>query len=61
MEGTMKVTDDIYDFSTIPEECIVKNMDNEEEEYGAHPYLNLKRDIENNLKLKKREEQKVNQ
>jgi len=47
MEGTMEVTDDIYDFSTIPEECIVRDMDNEEEEHGAHPYLKMKRDIEN--------------
>lgn len=47
MEGTMKVTDDIYDFSTIPEECIVKDMNNEEEEHDAHPYLKMKRDIEN--------------
>ena len=47
MEGTMKVTDDIYDFSKIPNECIVKDMDNEEEEHGAHPYLKMKRDIEN--------------
>jgi DNA (cytosine-5)-methyltransferase 1 len=47
MEGTMKVTDDIYDFSTIPKECIIRDMDNEEEEHGAHPYLKMKRDIEN--------------
>ena len=47
MEGTMKVTDDIFNFSTIPDECIVKNMDNDEEESGAHPYLLMKRDIEN--------------
>ena len=47
MEGSMKVTDDIFDFSTIPEECIVTDMTNDEEEHGAHPYLIMKRDIEN--------------
>lgn len=47
MEGTMKVTEDIFDFSTIPDECIVKDMKNEEEAQGAHPYLIMKRDIEN--------------
>ena len=47
MEGTMKVTPDIFDFKNIPEECIIKNMENEEEEHGAHPYLLMKRDIEN--------------
>lgn len=49
MKGTMRVTPDIYDFSDIPEECIVKNMENDEDEdiKGVHPYLLLKRDIEN--------------
>ena len=49
MEGTMRVTPDIYDFSDIPEECIVTDMDNDEDEdvAGVHPYLLLKRDIEN--------------
>ena len=47
MEGTMKVTDDIFDFSKIPEECIIKDMNNDEEASGAHPYLKMKRDIEN--------------
>lgn len=47
MEGTMRVTDDIFDFTSIPEECIVKNMSNDEDEQNPHPYLIMKRDIDN--------------
>ena len=47
MKGTMRVTPEIYDFSKIPDECIVTDMDNDENEDldGVHPYLILKRDI----------------
>ena len=49
MKGTMRVTPEIFDFSEIPDECIVTNMDNndDEDEKGIHPYLLLKRNIEN--------------
>lgn len=47
MEGTMRVTDDIFDFNEIPNECIVSDMNNDEDEQNPHPYLIMKRDIEN--------------
>lgn len=47
MKGTMKVTKDIFDFKTIPDECIIKDMENDENEQNPHPYLIMKRDIDN--------------
>ena len=47
MDGTMRITDDIYDFSKIPDECIIKDLSNDEDEQNPHPYLTMKRDIEN--------------
>lgn len=47
MKGTMKVDKNIYDFDTIPDECIVTDMENEEEEQNPHPYLKMKRDFPN--------------
>ena len=47
MDGTMKVTKDIFDFNTIPSECIITDMENEEEAHDPHPYLVMKRDIKN--------------
>jgi len=47
MEGTMKVTKDIFDFSSIPNNCILKDTTNYESEQNPHPYLVMKRDIEN--------------
>lgn len=46
MEGTMRVSNDIFDFSTIPDECIVRNMKNDEDEQKPHPYMIMKRDME---------------
>ena len=47
MEGAMKIPKDIFDFTTIPEECILTDEDNEEEEDedNIHPYLKLKASI----------------
>lgn len=47
MKGTMKITSDIYDFNEIPEECIIKDLTNDEEEQNPHPYLIMKRDTLN--------------
>ena len=47
MEGAIKINPDDFDINTIPEECIVSDMTNDETEVsdGAnkpHPYLKLK-------------------
>jgi len=44
MEGAIKVEPDDFDMTTIPPECILTDMDNDEEEDTAniHPYLRLK-------------------
>lgn len=44
MEGSMRVSDDVVDFSEIPDECIIKDMSNDEDEQNPHPYLIMKRD-----------------
>lgn len=41
MEGTIKIEKDDYDMTTIPKECILTNMENEEDENGPHPNLKL--------------------
>ena len=55
MEGTMKIKKEDYDFSSLPEECIVKDLNNEEDEdsNNIHPYLKMKvnsKDVEHNGK-----------
>jgi DNA (cytosine-5)-methyltransferase 1 len=47
MEGTMSVTNEDFDFDTIPKKCILTNKKNDENEQHPHPYLVMKRDIEN--------------
>lgn len=47
MEGTMKIDKKVFDFKTIPKECIIKDMKNEEEANNPHPYLVMKKNIEN--------------
>jgi|AntAceMinimDraft_18_1070375.scaffolds.fasta_scaffold06999_5 DNA (cytosine-5)-methyltransferase 1 len=44
MEGAIKIEPDDFDMTTIPPECILTDMDNDEEEDTAniHPYLRLK-------------------
>ena len=41
MEGTIEISKDDFDFDNIPEECIVSDMDNDEEEGQPHPNLRL--------------------
>lgn len=44
MRGAIKITRQTYDMSTIPEECILTNDDNDEDEIeeNIHPYLKSK-------------------
>lgn len=51
MTGSIKITKDDFDMTTIPDECILKDMNNtqEEDSDNIHPYLKLKaktKDIE---------------
>lgn len=41
MEGTIEISKDDFDFDNIPEECIVSDMENDEEEGKPHPNLRL--------------------
>lgn len=44
MTGAIKITDEDFDFSTIPQECILTDLENTENEIpeNVHPYLRLK-------------------
>ena len=42
MRGSIKIDPTDFDMSTIPTECILTDMENEEEENNPHPYLRLK-------------------
>ena len=44
MEGAIRIEPDDFDMTTIPDECIIKNMENDDGEDTAniHPYLRLK-------------------
>ena len=42
MTGAIKVDPTDFDMTTIPEQCILTDMENEEEENKPHPYLRLK-------------------
>lgn len=44
MNNTLSIPKDIYNFDNIPPECIFTDLENDEEEQSAHPYLKLKRD-----------------
>ena len=46
MEGTLKFVSSDFDFSDIPGECLIRDMKNEELEHGAHPYLKMKKNME---------------
>ena len=51
MTGAMKISKETFDFTTIPEDCILTDIDNDDEEdtENIHPYLKLKansRDVE---------------
>ena len=41
MKGSIKIEKDDFDMTTIPEECILKDMNNEEDENTPHPNLKL--------------------
>ncbi len=41
MKGSIKINEDDFDMTTIPEECILKDMNNEEDENDPHPNLKL--------------------
>jgi DNA (cytosine-5)-methyltransferase 1 len=42
MTGSIKIEPEDFDMSTIPAQCIVTDMENEEDENNPHPYLRLK-------------------
>tara|TARA_B100000073_G_scaffold312688_1_gene286629 strand:+ start:5411 stop:6505 length:1095 start_codon:yes stop_codon:yes gene_type:complete len=42
MEGAIKIEPEDFDMTQIPNECILKNMENDETENNVHPYLKLK-------------------
>ena len=42
MYGAIRVEPEVYDFTQIPEECILTDMSNHETENHVHPYLRLK-------------------
>ena len=41
MEGSIKIKKDDFDMTTIPDECIIKDLDNIENENNPHPNLKL--------------------
>ena len=41
MTGAIKIEPEDYDMTTIPEECILTDMDNDETENNVHPYLKV--------------------
>ncbi len=47
MKGALKFSQEQYDFSQIPEEYILTDLNNDEQENNPHPYLKMKRDLEN--------------
>ena len=47
MEGTMKIDKKVFDFNKIPSECIITDLKNKEKETGGHPYLVMKKTLEN--------------
>lgn len=42
MKGAIQIKKEDFDMTKIPKECILTNMDNEEDENDPHPYLKLK-------------------
>ena len=46
MKGAIKISKETFDFSKIPSECILTDLENEENENKPHPYLIMKRDQE---------------
>ena len=44
MEGSLRIYEEDFDFNDMPENCILTDMNNEEDENNYHPYLKSKRD-----------------
>jgi len=42
MKGAIKIEEDDFDMTTIPEECVLTDMSNSDTESNPHPYLILK-------------------
>lgn len=42
MTGAIKVDKNIFDMTTIPSECILTDIDNDESDNNPHPYLKMK-------------------
>jgi DNA (cytosine-5)-methyltransferase 1 len=42
MKGTIKISNDMFNSFNIPDECVLTDMNNEEEENNPHPYLKSK-------------------
>ena len=49
MTGAIRVDPGDFDMTTIPEQCILTDMENEEEDNKPHPYLRLKTKTRNEL------------
>ena len=64
MEGSIKMEKEDYDFDTIPKECIITDMTNNETEQNPHPNLELlakAKDFVYKTKKEKDEEEKTKQ
>ena len=62
MEGSIKMEKDDFDFDTIPKECIITDMNNDETEQNPHPNLKLlakAKDFVYKTKREKDEEEKT--
>lgn len=44
MVGAVSMDTDVFDFGTIPSECVLTDLSNSDTENNPHPYLKLKRD-----------------
>lgn len=44
MEGCLRLYEEDFDFNEIPENCILTDINNDEDENNYHPYLKSKRD-----------------
>jgi len=51
MTGAIRIEPDDFDMTTIPDECIIKDLNNDEHEKESeiHPYLRLKSKTRNNI------------
>jgi DNA (cytosine-5)-methyltransferase 1 len=47
MEGAIRVKKEDFDMSKLPEECVLTDLENQEDENNVHPYLKLKVDSKN--------------